>query len=252
LCPGFGLYAGDTVRSPIAVGREGLMDLKGGVGVAKSANGAIRVVIGDRRRLIGEALAALIETLEGFTVTGVLAGDQAITAIAAQNPDLALVGVGEDTDGAVELVQTFTTRAPNADIVLVADTAAPELVRFVLDRRLSGLLLTDTSGAEMAVNLGQVAHGHAILPCGWRRALSPEEDDPLELLSERQLQVLSLLADGCSYEEIGKRLYITLNTVKFHVRSIFLRLGVRNRMAAARMLSNRKNKATRLSNRHTG
>ena len=45
-----------------------------------------------------------------------------------------------------------------------------------------------------------------------------------------------LLADGCSYEEIGTRLFISLNTVKFHVRSIFVRLGVRNRMAAARLL----------------
>ena len=52
------------------------------------------------------------------------------------------------------------------------------------------------------------------------------------------MEVLLLLADGCSYEEIGARLFISLNTVKFHVRSIFLRLGVRNRMAAARVLAN--------------
>jgi DNA-binding NarL/FixJ family response regulator len=54
------------------------------------------------------------------------------------------------------------------------------------------------------------------------------------------MQVLTLLADGCSYEEIGARLFISLNTVKFHVRSIFLRLGVRNRMAAARLLAKRR------------
>jgi two-component system, NarL family, nitrate/nitrite response regulator NarP len=215
--------------------------------VAKSPTGAIRVVIGDRRRLIAEALATLIEAMDGFTVAGVVAGDDTVSAITTEKPDLAVVGVGEDTEGAVELVQIFTARAPDIGIVLVAETAEPGLVRFVLDQRLSGLLLTDTSGLDMAVSLGQVAQGHAILPCGWRRALSPEEDDPLELLSERQLQVLSLLADGCSYEEIGQRLFITLNTVKFHVRSIFLRLGVRNRMAAARVLSERRNKATRRS-----
>jgi DNA-binding NarL/FixJ family response regulator len=223
-----------------------------GVAVAKTASGGIRVVIGDRRRLIAEALAALIETLEGFTVTGVVAGDEALPAFATQKPDLAVVGVGEDTDGVVELVETFTARAPDMNIVLLAERAEPELVRFVLDQRLSGLLLTNTAGPDMAVSLGQVATGQAILPCGWRRALSPEADDPLELLSERQLEVLALLADGCSYEEIGKRLFITLNTVKFHVRSIFLRLGVRNRMAAARMLSERRSKATRLSQRSAG
>jgi DNA-binding CsgD family transcriptional regulator len=51
------------------------------------------------------------------------------------------------------------------------------------------------------------------------------------------MQVLTLLSEGCSYEEIGSRLFISLNTVKFHTRSIFLQLGVRNRVAAARMLA---------------
>jgi two-component system, NarL family, nitrate/nitrite response regulator NarL len=228
-------------------GVRGLVYADEGVAVATTLSDAIRVVIGDRRRLIAEALAALIETLEGFTVTGVVAGDEVVPAIAAPMPDLAVVGVGEDTDGVVDLVETFTARAPEMNIVLVAEKAEPDLVRFVVDQRLSGLLLTNTAGPDMAVSLGQVATGHSILPCGWRLALSPDANDPLELLSDRQLEVLGLLADGCSYDEIGRRLFITLNTVKFHVRSIFLRLGVRNRMAAARMLSERSNKATRLS-----
>ena len=48
-----------------------------------------------------------------------------------------------------------------------------------------------------------------------------------------------MLADGCSYEQIGARLFITLNTVKVHVRSIFERLGVGNRMTAARVFAER-------------
>jgi DNA-binding NarL/FixJ family response regulator len=77
------------------------------------------------------------------------------------------------------------------------------------------------------------------MPVGWQRMLADEEDDPLASLSERQMEVLRLLADGFSYEEIGTRLFITLNTVKFHVRSIFARLGVCNRTAAARVLAQR-------------
>ena len=65
------------------------------------------------------------------------------------------------------------------------------------------------------------------------------ENDPVDALSPRQLDVLRLLADGLSYEEIGARLFITVNTVKFHVRSIFERLGVCNRMAAARVFAER-------------
>ncbi|MDE3129978.1 MAG: helix-turn-helix transcriptional regulator [Acidobacteriota bacterium] len=77
------------------------------------------------------------------------------------------------------------------------------------------------------------------MPAGWQGTLARSDHDPVANLSERQQQVLCLLAEGCSYEEISSRLIITINTVKFHVRSIYLRLGVRNRMAAAKLLAAR-------------
>jgi len=215
------------------------------VAVTKSVNGEIRVVIGDRRRLIAEALAALIGELDGFTVTGVVADDEAVATVVAQQPDLALIGVGTDRTGAIELVRSLSSRAPGAEIVLVAEAVEPDLIRFVVDQQLSGLLLTDATGSDIGACLEQVAHGHAILPFGWRQALRSERNEALESLSGRQLQVLTLLADGCSYEEIAERLFITVNTVKFHVRSIFIRLGVRNRMAAARVLTKRTGSAQR-------
>jgi len=215
------------------------MRLNNAVAVAEGATAGIRVLIADRRRLIAEALAALVGALEGFTVASVVAGDDCLAAITVHKPDVALVGVGRDRDGMVELVRSMSALAPDLQIVLVAEALEPELVRLVMDHHLSGLLLTDASGPDIAGSLDQVAHGHAILPGGWRQALREERDDAIHSLSERQREVLTLLADGYSYEEIAARLFITVNTVKFHVRSIFLRLGVRNRMAAARLLTKR-------------
>ena len=204
--------------------------------VVQSAPVPIRVAVADRRRLIAEAFAALISTREGFTVTGILSGDSSPAAIAAQQPDVILVGAGSGGRDAIEFVSTLRARLPNAEIVIVADTLDPELVTCVLDEALGGLLLTDAPAREIAACLDQVAHGHAVLPSGWQSALAATRNDPLGSLSERQMEVLRLLADGLSYDEIGTSLFISLNTVKFHVRSIFLRLGVRNRMAAARLL----------------
>jgi DNA-binding NarL/FixJ family response regulator len=87
-------------------------------------------------------------------------------------------------------------------------------VKFVLDERINGLLLNDGPAADFAACLSQVAQGHAVLPAGWQRALSERSVGPLGSLSERQMQVLKLLSEGCSYEEIGSRLFISLNTVK--------------------------------------
>jgi DNA-binding NarL/FixJ family response regulator len=197
----------------------------------------VRVAVADRRRLIAEALAALIAGREGFAVTGAIVAEVAVEAVVQQRPDVVVVGVGADARPAMDLVRELRRRVPRVEIVLVADALEPALVSFVLDQGIGGLLLSDAAARDVAACLDHVAHGRAVLPSGWQGALSADRNDPLDTLSERQMEVLGLLADGFSYEEIGTRLFISVNTVKFHVRSIFLRLGVRNRMAAARLLA---------------
>jgi DNA-binding NarL/FixJ family response regulator len=204
----------------------------------------VRVAVVDRRRLIAEALAALIAERDGFLVTGAILAEVAVEAVAQQRPDVVVVGAGADSRPAMNLVRELRRRAPRVEIVIVADILEPALVSFVLDQGITGLLLSDAAARDVATCLDHVAHGRAVLPAGWQGALSADRNDPLDALSERQMEVLVLLAGGCSYEEIGARLFISLNTVKFHVRSIFLRLGVRNRMAAARMLANRESSVT--------
>jgi DNA-binding NarL/FixJ family response regulator len=212
-----------------------------------SVNRPVRVAVTDRRRLIAEALAALIADREGFSVTGASVADGAVNDIVEQRPDVVVVGAGPDSRPAMELVRELRRRMPQVEVVIVADALEPALVSFVLDQGIGGLLLSDAAARDVAACLDHVAHGRAVLPSGWQGALSADRNDPLGALSERQMEVLTLLADGFSYEEIGARLFISLNTVKFHMRSIFLRLGVRNRMAAARMLANRSSSVT-----HTG
>ena len=197
----------------------------------------VRVAVADRRRLIAEALAALIAERDGFSVTGAIVSELAVEAVAAQRPDVVVVGAGADTRPAMALVRELRRRVPGVEIVIVADALEPALVSFVLDQGIGGLLLSDAAARDVATCLEHVAHGRAVLPSGWQGALSADRNDPLDNLSERQMEVLVLLADGFSYDEIGTRLFISLNTVKFHVRSIFVRLGVRNRMAAARLLA---------------
>jgi DNA-binding NarL/FixJ family response regulator len=207
-------------------------------------NNPVRVAVADRRRLIAEALAALIANREGFFVTGASVVDGAVQTIAEQRPDVVVVGAGPDSRSAMELVRELRRRMPRVEVVIVADALDPALVSFVLDQGIRGLLLSDAAGRDVAACLDHVAHGRAVLPSGWQGALSADRNDPLDALSDRQMEVLVLLADGFSYEEIGVRLFISLNTVKFHMRSIFLRLGVRNRMAAARLLAKRESSFT--------
>ncbi len=193
----------------------------------------IRVTVNDDRKLIGEALAALIDGLEGFAACAVAdpLGDPC--SLSGPTPDLVLLVAAGGVGTLAGRLRALRAHSPGAGIVILADELDADLVSLVLEQRLSGLLLSDAAGSDLAVSLRQVAGGHAVLPAGWQHAMAGER--PLAALSERQREVLRLLAEGLSYEEIGAQLFISANTVKFHVRSIFLRLGVRNRLAAARM-----------------
>lgn len=203
----------------------------------------VRVAIVDDRRLIGESLAELVRVLDGFVVTGTYDSERARTQMVANSPDLLLVAVGADGHNSLELIRALRGHTVELKIVLLADVLVPGLAAFALDQRLNGLVLTDTRSSDLAACLDQVRHGHAVMPAGWHHVLARRRDDPLESLSERQLEVLELVSQGCSYDEIGARLFISPNTVKFHLKTIYLRLGVRNRVAAARLLSERTSSA---------
>jgi DNA-binding NarL/FixJ family response regulator len=218
--------------SPVRGRTAGERRDQAGAGVAE-----IRVAVADERQMIADALAALIDTLPGFSVTGLGGDDDAACATDAPKPDILLVGIGAGRIAGFALVRSVRARVPEVEIVIVTDALDPGLVEFVVDERLAGLILSSTSTSGFASALHQIANGRAVMPVGWQGVLVEEQHDALSSLSQRQMEVLKLLAAGCSYDEIATRLFITLNTVKFHVKSIFMRLGVCNRMAAARMLT---------------
>jgi two-component system, NarL family, nitrate/nitrite response regulator NarP len=197
----------------------------------------LRLAVADPRRLIAEALALAVLGEPMFEVVTTVWGEISARAVAEVSPDMILVGVGADEERALALIDALTRQLPSAEIVLVADAPTRRLLGAVLERSLGGLLLTDHPATDLVASLAHIARGQAVLPSGWQAALARPSSEPLDSLSDRQLEVLRLLAEGCSYEEIGGRLFISVNTVKFHTRSIFERLGVHNRMAAVRLLA---------------
>jgi DNA-binding NarL/FixJ family response regulator len=194
------------------------------------------IVLLDERQLILEALAALLSNTGRFAVTTGLPDDAAVTMIASIKPDFVLVGAGQRPERSLRLVESLHEFAPGVRTVIVADSQEPALIRSVLDQTAAALVMSNVTGEDLAIVLEQVLRGTAALPAGWQRVLEESAHNPVSSLSGRQLEVLQLLADGCSYEEISSRLVITVNTVKFHVRSIYVGLGVTNRMAATRVL----------------
>jgi DNA-binding NarL/FixJ family response regulator len=102
---------------------------------------------------------------------------------------------------------------------------------------IDGVILTGSLGGEMVAALHRIAAGSSVFPAGWLSTAHQVRASALDTLSARQLEVLELLAQGLPNETIAERLFISRNTVKFHVATIYQRLGVRNRVQAAHALS---------------
>lgn len=199
----------------------------------------ISVVVADERRIMAEALALLIGTMPGVRAQTVVGTQLTRATLQALRPTIVLLPTNSRPEAALRLARTLAGTENDFQVVLLAEAVTAELVEIVLDQRLGGLLLTDMSAADFAVCLDQIARGRAVLPRAWQRVLAQRADDPLLLLSRRQIEVMELLVAGRSYEEIAQTLFISVNTVKFHVRSIFARLGIHNRFEAAHVFERR-------------
>jgi DNA-binding NarL/FixJ family response regulator len=139
---------------------------------------------------------------------------------------------------------------PELKILLLCEAVTAAIVRGAIEERVEGVVLKSDSVDEVIQALRHVLDGRSVMPVGWQAiSLEPESATPLESLSEREREVLELAAAGMRNREIAERLMISPNTVKFHLRSIYSHLGVRNRIQAARAVDPHRNGGSRKDNR---
>ena len=185
--------------------------------------------------LLAEAFCHVLQEAR-FQVIGRYADDDAlVNKLRQSQPDVVLIDAPPpDNDGASPVLGRLRDATVSSRIVVVAAAVDPPLARALVRYGASGLILR-SSGITAAVDvLRQVCQGQVVFPSAvmtqrW-------EGDRIDDLSARQREVLALLAQGASNCEIAAGLYISPNTVKFHLHEIYLRLGVRNRVEAARLL----------------
>jgi DNA-binding NarL/FixJ family response regulator len=199
----------------------------------------VRVVIAHQSSLLAEALGRLLDGL-GLVVVGTACDPQALlSGLPDTRADVLLLDAGFDPlGGALGALDRIRTLAPGLHVVVIADERTEALSVAARDGELDGVVLASADGAELVAAVAQVVAGQAVFPAGWLRQVKQSvQDSPLGQLSPRQREVLQLLSLGMDNDQIAARLYISRNTVKFHVRTIYGRLGVHNRVEAARVLA---------------
>ena len=205
----------------------------------------IRILIVDDQRLMRDGLRMLLELEAGLEVVGEAGdGQEGLQRYADLQPDLVLMDVRMPGMDGVEATRRMRQQWPEARIIILTTFDEDEYLFEALRAGAQGYLLKAVSGQELATAIRTVAAGNALLDPAVtgkvmaefallsKPARAPNAGLP-EPLSERELEVLKLIAQGFSNREIAARLFLAAGTVKNYVTVILQKIGARDRTQAA-------------------
>lgn len=190
----------------------------------------LRVLIVGDNPLARAGLAALLASQPDLLIVGQTATDgELATALAAFQPDVVIWEMGWDAPRALEVLADMSDSAPV--LVLLAESAH---AADVLNAGARGVLLQETDAERLAAALRATAQGLVVLAPDVLPlpAAPPSAPEATEALTPRELEVLTLVAEGMANKGIAARLGISEHTVKFHINAVMSKLGAQSRTEA--------------------
>ncbi|SFF14739.1 two component transcriptional regulator, LuxR family [Paenibacillus algorifonticola] len=187
----------------------------------------IRIVIAEDQRMLLGALASLLELEDDMTVVGKAGnGEEAITLVQLHKPDICIMDIEMPVKSGLEAAEEI--RQLGCKVIILTTFARSGYFDRALKAGVCGYLLKDSPSEELASSIRSVMTG--------RRIYAPElvddaygQENPL---TEREKEVLGLIADGKNTKEIADQLYLTNGTVRNYISVILDKLGVSNRIEA--------------------
>jgi DNA-binding NarL/FixJ family response regulator len=204
----------------------------------------IRVLLCDDQALVRSGFRMILDAREDIEVVGEAEdGSQGVELAQQLDPDVILMDVRMPNLDGVEATRLLAAGGSRARIVILTTFDLDEYVYEAIRAGASGFLLKDVQPAQLVDAIRVVAGGEALLaPSVTRRLLDRfadtlpgEETKPptaLESLTERELEVLKLLAGGLSNAELAEKLFLSETTVKSHISSVLRKLDLRDRVQA--------------------
>ncbi|GAB2693124.1 response regulator [Nocardia thraciensis] len=204
----------------------------------------IRILIADDQALVRDGMSVLLGAQPGIEVVGEAAdGAEAVRMTVEKRPDVVLMDIRMPGLDGLEATARIAASGSPARVIVLTTYDLDEYVYRALRSGASGFLLKDTPARALAEAVRTVARGDAMLAPSVTRRLLDEfarlgsrarpDDARLRLLTDRETQVLTLIARGLSNTEIAATLVIAEETVKTHVGRIFAKLQLRDRTQAA-------------------
>lgn len=202
----------------------------------------IRILIAEDQRIVREGLRALLEDEETVEIVGEAAnGQEAVEQFARLKPDVVLMDLQMPVMDGPEAIRRIRERDGQAHILVLTTYATDEFIFAALRAGAQGYLLKDASADELLAAISAVHQGQSMLaPVVTARLIAGAETEAPEQLTSREREVLVLMGQGQSNNDIATTLDISPRTVKVHVQNILGKLGATNRTEAVSIAVRRK------------
>lgn len=212
-----------------------------------NGDATIRVVLADDEAMMRAGIRAILAAVPGFEVVGEAAdGAEAVSLVAELAPDVALLDVQMPGVDGLAATEAITAEHPGTSVVILTTFSEDAYIARALSGGATGFVLKSGDPHQLVSGVRAVVEGGAYLSPevarrvidelgadGGRLSRAASARERVAVLTDRERDVLALLGEGCSNDEVARRLTIAPGTAKVHVRSILTRLDLRNRVQAA-------------------
>jgi len=200
----------------------------------------IRVLVVDDHTIVRDGICALLALAGDIDVVGEATnGNEALKLIEKLQPDVVLMDVSMPIMGGLEATRRISKEYPNTRVLIITQHDDKEYVFPVIEAGASGLISKAGASSELAAGIRAVYHGDSFLSPSVARVLvenyqntagERSQQDPYKKLTEREREVLKLLAEGYRTQEIADMLVITPKTVEGHKTGLMAKLGIHNKI----------------------
>ena len=191
----------------------------------------MKVLIADDNRLMLEGFRRALERVDDIEIVGAThSGAELVGLVDRRRPNVVAMELGMRTSDGASCLDAIRAAHPEVKVVVLSAAPTPETIRSALGRGASAFVVKNINPQDIPSALRQAHEKTVYHPFG-----EPSPEDTLRAagLTEREMTMLKALARGMSNKAISQELWVTEQTVKFHLGNLYRKLGVPNRLAAA-------------------
>ncbi len=196
----------------------------------------MEIMIVEDHPLVSEGLQKLLKEKElASSVPAVKSGEECLRALELYQPDILLLDINLPDISGLELCSIISKRWPGIRIIALSSYNTRTVISRMLENGARAYLVKDADGEEICHAIRQVAAGQLYYNEQIRALLEGKGQDSSALLTNREKQVLKLIADGFTNNEIADKIFVSPLTVDSHRKNLLLKLGARNTAALVKI-----------------